>query len=239
MRRANEVREANAGAAADCGIASSRPRAETASGDLTKQAAGAFSSQRHQTREEQPMRTTHAVIETRIGDLTLVAKDGVLSGVYFPGHWTRPDPATFGERSEDGFDEANDQLSDYLGGERTRFELITSATGDAFQRHVWNMIEQIPYGQTSTYGELARKLGSLTLARRVGNAVAANPLSIIVPCHRVIGTAGKLTGYAGGLERKQFLLELEGALERPPDPPLSLFEWVEADRSVEPIMRWA
>ena len=90
----------------------------------------------------------------------------------------------------------------------------TSASGDTFQQRVWELIDQIPYGQTSTYGQLARELGSPTLARRVGNAVAHNPLSVVVPCHRVIGKDGKLTGYAGGLQRKRFLLELEGALAR-------------------------
>jgi methylated-DNA-[protein]-cysteine S-methyltransferase len=157
------------------------------------------------------MSTTHTTIDTPLGELTLVAEGGALSGVYFPGHWTRPDPATFGERSEHGFEQIERQLAEYLAGERTRFELATAASGDAFQRQVWELIERIPYGQTATYGQLARELGSPTLARRVGNAVAHNPLSVVVPCHRVVGKDGGLTGYAGGLERKQFLLELEGA----------------------------
>jgi methylated-DNA-[protein]-cysteine S-methyltransferase len=144
--------------------------------------------------------------------------------VYFPGHWTRPDPATFGERAEHGFEEIERQLAGYFAGERTSFELPTSATGDVFQRQVWELIDRIPYGQTSTYGELARELGDPLLARRIGNAVGHNPLSIVVPCHRVVGKDGKLTGYAGGLQRKQFLLELEGALEKPQDPWPSLFD---------------
>jgi methylated-DNA-[protein]-cysteine S-methyltransferase len=158
------------------------------------------------------MSTTHTNIDTPIGELILVTEDEALSGVYFPGHWTRPDPATFGERTEYGFEEIEHQLAEYFAGERTSFDLPTSATGDEFQRRVWELIDQIPYGQTSTYGELARELGDPLLARRVGNAVGHNPLSIVVPCHRVVGKDGKLTGYAGGLERKQFLLELEGAL---------------------------
>jgi methylated-DNA-[protein]-cysteine S-methyltransferase len=160
--------------------------------------------------------TTHTTIDTPLGELTLVAADGALSGVYFPGHWTRPDPATFGTRStpdsEYGFEHIERQLAEYLAGERRSFDLPTSTSGDTFQRQVWDLIDQIPYGQTSTYGQLARELGSPTLARRVGNAVAHNPLSVVVPCHRVIGKDGKLTGYAGGLHRKRFLLELEGAL---------------------------
>lgn len=158
------------------------------------------------------MSTTHTNIETPLGELILVTQDGALSGVYFPGHWTRPDPATFGERAEHGFEAVEQQLAEYFAGERTSFELPTSTVGDGFERRVWKLIDQIPYGQTSTYGELALELGDPLLARRVGNAVAHNPLSIVVPCHRVVGKDGKLTGYAGGLERKQFLLELEGAL---------------------------
>jgi len=158
------------------------------------------------------MTTTHRTIETALGELTLVAGGGTLRGVYFPGHWTRPDPASFGARSEHGFEEVERQLTEYLAGERTRFELRTAAVGDTFQQRVWEILGRIPYGQTTTYGEIARELGNAALARRVGGAVARNPLSVIVPCHRVVGTGGSLTGYAGGLARKQFLLELEGAI---------------------------
>jgi methylated-DNA-[protein]-cysteine S-methyltransferase len=157
------------------------------------------------------MRTTHTIIETPIGELTLVAEDGTLSGVYYPGHWTRPDPASFGERSDGGFEQAERQLAEYLTGERTSFDLPTAAAGDEFQRRVWEIIGRIPYGATTTYGEIARELGNPMLARRVGGAVAHNPLSVIVPCHRVVGKDGTLTGYAGGLRRKRFLLGLEGA----------------------------
>jgi methylated-DNA-[protein]-cysteine S-methyltransferase len=159
------------------------------------------------------MATTHTIIETPIGELTLVAEDGTLSGIYFPGHWTRPDPATFGERSDSGFEEVERQLAEYLTGERTSFDLPTAAAGDEFQQRVWELIDRIPYGQTTTYGEIARELGNPTLARRVGGAVAHNPLSVIVPCHRVVGKDGALTGYAGGLGRKELLLTLEGALQ--------------------------
>jgi methylated-DNA-[protein]-cysteine S-methyltransferase len=156
------------------------------------------------------MSTTHTTIESPIGELILVAADGILSGVYFPGHWTRPGPATFGERSERRLEQVEEQLCAYFAGERTRFELPMRAVGDAFQRQVWELIDRIPYGQTTTYGQIATELGDPALARKVGNAVGNNPLSIIVPCHRVVGKDGKLTGYAGGLERKRFLLQLEG-----------------------------
>jgi methylated-DNA-[protein]-cysteine S-methyltransferase len=156
------------------------------------------------------MTTTHTIIETQMGDLTLVAADGVLTGVYYPGHWTRPDRTAFGPRAEEGFEEAERQFGEYLAGERTAFDVPTSAVGDAFQQRVWTLLKGIPYGETTTYGELARELGDPALARAVGRAVGSNPLSVIVPCHRVVGKDGKLTGYAGGLERKRFLLELEG-----------------------------
>jgi methylated-DNA-[protein]-cysteine S-methyltransferase len=166
------------------------------------------------------MSTTHTTIASPLGELILVAEEGTLSGVYFPGHWTRPDPATFGERSEHRLEQVEEQLAEYFAGERTSFELPTSVTGDAFQRQVWDLIDRIPYGQTTTYGDLASELGNPTLARRVGQAVGHNPLSVIVPCHRVVGKDGKLTGYAGGLRRKRFLLDLEAP---PEDPAASLF----------------
>ncbi len=157
------------------------------------------------------MSATHTTIDSPIGELTLVARDGALSGTYFPGHWHMPAPEVFGTRSEHGFEQAQRQLNEYFAGERTEFELATMVAGEEFQRRVWALINRIPYGQTTTYGEMAQQLGDPALAREVGAAVGRNPLSIVVPCHRVVGKDGKLTGYAGGLERKRFLLELEGA----------------------------
>jgi methylated-DNA-[protein]-cysteine S-methyltransferase len=168
------------------------------------------------------MTSTHTTIDSQIGELTLVATDRVLSGVYFPGHWHMPAPEVFGSRSERGFEQAQEQLGEYFAGERTEFGLETTIDGDEFQRRVWELIDRIPYGQTTTYGEMAVKLGDPALARKVGGAVGRNPLSIITPCHRVIGKEGKLTGYAGGFERKRFLLELEGAGERVEAEQLSL-----------------
>ncbi len=158
------------------------------------------------------MNRTHTSIDSPIGELTLVAAGGVLAGLYFPGHWYMPAPEAFGARSGRGFEQVEAQLGEYFDGERTEFELETTADGDEFQRQVWAQIDRIPYGETTTYGEMARELGSdPTLARKVGGAVGRNPLSIVVPCHRVVGKDGNLTGYAGGLERKRRLLELEGA----------------------------
>ncbi len=115
----------------------------------------------------------------------------------------------FGARSDAGFGEVKRQLAEYFAGDRQRFELPIDARGDDFQRRVWELIDRIPYGRTATYGDLARDLGNPALARDVGAAVGRNPLCVIVPCHRVVGRDGKLTGYAGGLARKRLLLDLE------------------------------
>lgn len=151
----------------------------------------------------------HTVIDSPLGDLTLVADGADLVGVYFPHHWYRPDPATFGRRDDRGFADAARQLGEYLAGDRTEFDLPVRAEGEEFQRAVWARIAAIPYGTTTTYGELARELGDPALARDVGAATGRNPLALVVPCHRVVGKGGSLTGYAGGLRRKRFLLDLE------------------------------
>ena len=155
------------------------------------------------------MPVTHTTVDSPVGELTVVAEDGRLTGVYYPHHWYRPDPATFGDRAEAGFEEVAQQLAGYFAGRRKRFDLPVNARGDEFQCRVWELICRIPYGQTRTYGDLARELGDGTLAKDVGAAVGRNPLCVIVPCHRVVGKDGKLTGYAGGLARKSFLLQLE------------------------------
>lgn len=152
----------------------------------------------------------HAIVSTRIGDLTLVASGDALVGVYFPHHWVKPAPETLGERVEAAdplIASAAGQLDEYLAGERTTFDVPTVLHGDEFQRRVWSILEEIPYGETTSYGEIAARLGDT--AQAVGKAVGQNPLSIVVPCHRVVGKNGSLTGYAGGLKRKQFLLDLE------------------------------
>jgi methylated-DNA-[protein]-cysteine S-methyltransferase len=155
------------------------------------------------------MSVTHTTVESPVGELTLVAEDGKLTGVYFPHHWYRPDPATFGERDDAGFGEVKRQLAEYFAGARERFDLPLGARGEEFQERVWAQISAIPHGQTVTYGDIARELGGGVLAKDVGAAVGRNPLSVIVPCHRVVGHDGRLTGYAGGLARKRFLLDLE------------------------------
>ena len=154
-------------------------------------------------------RAAHTVIDSPIGPLTLVSVDGVLSGIYMVEHRHQPDPATFGERDTADFDEAITQLTEYFDGRRTEFTVPLAARGTPFQQRVWDALRTIPYGETWTYGQLADSLGTPTAVRAVAAANGRNPISIIVPCHRVIGSNGNLTGYAGGLERKRFLLERE------------------------------
>ena len=153
----------------------------------------------------------HTRITTALGELTLVADGGKLTGLYFPHHWYRPPASALGEFVADDpfFAEVAAQLDDFLAGRRTSFDLPVALSGDDFQRSVWAMLTEIPYGSTTTYGALAERLGDRALAQAVGQAVGHNPVSIIVPCHRVVGKNGRLTGYAGGLRRKQHLLDLE------------------------------
>lgn len=162
---------------------------------------------------------THTTIDSPIGTLTLVAEGHTLIAVYMNEHLRRPGDEALGDFDPAVFGPAHEQLDEYFAGERTAFQLDLAPSGADFQHRVWDMLRQIPYGETRSYGDLARELGDVSLAREVGAANARNPISIIVPCHRVIGSDGKLVGYAGGLERKRFLLELEGAIDREPAQP--------------------
>lgn len=159
---------------------------------------------------------THTILESPIGDLTLVADDNRLSGLYMERHKRRPAVSTMGARVQTGFEAAQEQLNEYFAGDRTEFALDLAPSGDAFQLQVWDRLKAIPYGETRSYGEIAKQLGDRSLAQAVGAANALNPIAIVVPCHRVIGADGKLVGYAGGLQRKEFLLGLEN-----PDRPVS------------------
>jgi methylated-DNA-[protein]-cysteine S-methyltransferase len=152
-------------------------------------------------------------MDSPLGELTLAANGDALTGVYFRRHWHPPTADELGRYVEsagdDLFRRATDQLDEYLAGKRTRFDLPIALIGEPRQQRVWELLGDIAYGQTATYGELAAKLADGTTAYEVGQAVGRNPLSIIVPCHRVVGKNGVLTGYAGGLKRKRFLLDLE------------------------------
>ena len=158
----------------------------------------------------------HAVIGTPLGPLTYVVDDAGLAGVYYPGHWTDPDEVAWGPRADAASDPAFAgpvrQLEEYFAGDRRTFDLPLSLHGSERARQVWTLLAAIPYGATTTYGTIAAHVGGGISARAVGGFVGHNPVSIVVPCHRVVGSTGSLTGYAGGLERKQYLLELEGAI---------------------------
>ncbi|MCP2342227.1 methylated-DNA--[protein]-cysteine S-methyltransferase [Actinomadura rupiterrae] len=159
------------------------------------------------------MNVRHALVETALGQITLVASGDVVTGLYFPHHLRMPARESLGEQVAVEHDallaDAATQLEEYLSGGRRAFELPLGADGDAFQHAVWSIVAEVPFGETTTYGAIAERLGDKALAYRVGQAVGANPLCVFVPCHRVVGANGKLTGYAGGLKRKRALLELE------------------------------
>jgi methylated-DNA-[protein]-cysteine S-methyltransferase len=154
---------------------------------------------------------THTVIDSPIGPLTLVATNGVLSGVYMVRQRHLPAEESFGERDPDGevFAETGRQLNEYFAGKRRDFDLPLAFHGTPFQQRVWTALREIPYGETVSYGKLADELGQPSAARAVGLANGKNPISVIVPCHRVVGSTGGLTGYGGGLERKRYLLDFE------------------------------
>ncbi|HUL02217.1 MAG TPA: methylated-DNA--[protein]-cysteine S-methyltransferase [Gemmatimonadales bacterium] len=155
--------------------------------------------------------TAFSCLSTPVGELTLTASDAALTGVYFPS--SRQVPRLHaGEQGAGGevLALARRQLEEYFAGSRTTFELPLALAGTPFELRVWEMLQRIPYGTTTSYGELARRLDEPSASRAVGTANARNPIPIIVPCHRVIGANGDLTGYGGGLDRKLWLLEHEG-----------------------------
>ena len=154
--------------------------------------------------------TTHyETFDSPLGQLLAVGDGEALSGLYMqdgrrpaavPDSWER-DAAPFGD--------LRDQLGEYFAGDRRGFDLALAPQGSEFQLRVWEALREIPYGETRSYGELAARIGHPGSARAVGAANGRNPISIVVPCHRVIGATGSLTGYAGGIERKRLLLDLE------------------------------
>ncbi len=148
---------------------------------------------------------TRTTMRSPIGELVLANTDGVLSRLRMvePGHSAPPGATTR------GFERVIEQLTEYFHAERTEFTVALAPGGTEFQNRVWQELLHIPYGETRSYGEVARTLGDPGRAREVGWANARNPIAIIVPCHRVIGADGSLTGYAGGLDRKRRLLDLE------------------------------
>lgn len=154
----------------------------------------------------------YCTISTPIGDLLLAGDKDALHQVCFQNgpHPTRPDESW--EQSDRPFKEAIRQLNAYFNGKLTEFDLPLVPEGTAFQRKVWRALQAIPYGETISYGELARRIRQPTASRAVGAANGQNPIPVIIPCHRVIGANGSLTGFGGGLPIKQKLLALEGVL---------------------------
>ena len=168
--------------------------------------------------------TVHTVVESPLGPLTLVADDGRLAALYMTAQRHLPPDARLGEPVPDDdpvFADAVRELREYFAGERTTFDLPLREHGTPFEQAVWARLRAIPYGETTTYGEIARELNSSP--RAVGRANGRNQISIVVPCHRVVGANGSLTGYAGGIPTKQRLLDhergqvlLAGRPSRPP-----------------------
>jgi len=152
----------------------------------------------------------HHTIDSPIGELLLVGDEHALTELHLEPHETPP-----GRRDPACFEQAEDQLRAYFAGERTSFELPLAPSGTSFQLRVWKALTDIPYGETRSYGEIAAAVGRPDAVRAVGATNGRNPIAVIVPCHRVIGSDGSLTGYGGGLERKRALLELEAAHAAP------------------------
>ena len=159
------------------------------------------------------MTVRHAFAMTDIGEMLLVANGDALIGAYFENHAYPPKTDAIGarvvERNDSVLTQAHTELNEYLRSERRTFTVQTHTASDSFNQRVWSYLLELPYGSTTTYGAIAAHLGNTALAQRVGQAVGHNPIMIIVPCHRVLGSDGSLTGYAGGLDRKRRLLALE------------------------------
>lgn len=164
------------------------------------------------------MRAT-MTLRSPVGTLSLCAEDDQLVGLYLPD---RPAPAAAGadDRPSDVLVRAAAQLTEYFAGQRRDFDLPLAPHGTEFQREVWRALALIPFGVTTSYGELARTVGRPAASRAVGAANGRNPISIILPCHRVIGAGGALTGYGGGLPMKRWLLDHERACVQPALPGL-------------------
>ncbi len=153
---------------------------------------------------------THTVVDSPVGALVLTAGDGVLAGIYMEQSRYPPTPELLGERVDPAeVASVVDQLAGYFAGSRRVFDVPVALVGTPFQQRVWAALREIPFGETISYRELAERIGQPTASRAVGLANGRNPINIIVPCHRVIGSGGSLTGYGGGLHRKRHLIDFE------------------------------
>jgi len=155
------------------------------------------------------MTSRYCYADTPLGTVLLTGDGDALNGVYFTDHLHSPQPGPAWDRDDDGFVEARHQLGEYFDGGRTRFDLALALHGSPFERSVWAAVGEIPFGETASYGEIARRVGRPGAARAVGAANGRNAVCIVVPCHRVIGADRSLTGYAWGVDRKSWLLDHE------------------------------
>jgi methylated-DNA-[protein]-cysteine S-methyltransferase len=156
-----------------------------------------------------PTTLAYTTLDSPIGELLLLGDEDALCGLYMQGGRKPATVDPMWELDAAPFTEVSTQLREYFAGARRDFEVPLHITGGEFECEVWHALRGIPYGETVSYGEIARRIGQPQAARAVGLANGRNPIAVIVPCHRVIGADGSLTGYGGGLERKRLLLELE------------------------------
>jgi len=151
----------------------------------------------------------YSTCDSTVGRLLFVGDGEVLTRLHMEDPSKPPQVQEDWKHDSGAFRSAREQMAAYFAGDLTQFDLRLDASGTPFQKRVWNALVEIPYGKTASYGEVARNVDMPTASRAVGSANSRNPIAIVVPCHRVIGASGKLTGYAGGLERKKQLLALE------------------------------
>ena len=152
---------------------------------------------------------SHTVVDSPVGPLTLVEQDGALAGLYLHEQRHLPPASALGRRDDGVLGAVREQLEAYFSGGLRSFDLPLATSGTPFQQQVWAALREVPYGSTCTYAELAAAIGHPTAVRAVGAANGRNPVCVVVPCHRVVGSGGSLTGYAGGLDRKSWLLAHE------------------------------
>ena len=165
------------------------------------------------------MQLRYRIVESPIGPLTLAGDGSTLMHLRMTEQSHEPDRSAWAPAGADAFADVVEQLNAYFAGTLTEFDVELELHGTEFQRKVWAALQTIPYGQTRSYGEIAEQIGSPAASRAVGLANGRNPISIIVPCHRVIGAAGSMTGYGGGIDRKKMLIALEKT-QAPAEPTL-------------------
>jgi len=158
---------------------------------------------------------TYRIVDSPIGPLTLVGDDDALCRLHMEYQAHTAPVSPLWRRDDGAFEKAVEQLDAYFAGDLTDFDVPLRLEGTAFQKRVWEVLREIPYGETRSYGWVAERIGQPTAFRAVGLANGRNPVAVIVPCHRVIGASGSLVGYGGGLDRKVALLELEKEYRQP------------------------